>query len=103
MQELIDHYEGDSEVAFIAIQTAFEGFYFNDPAGAKETIKRYNLNIPVGHSGSKKEPSRFMRNYRTRGTPWVVIIDKKGVVRFNGFHLEPNQTIQVIDLLKKES
>lgn len=103
MQDLIKHYEGDSEVAFVAIQTAFEGFSFNDLAGAKKTIKRYNLKIPVGHSGSSEKPSRFMRNFRTRGTPWVVIIDKKGVVRFNHFHQEVSKTIRFMDHLKRES
>jgi hypothetical protein len=42
-----------------------------------------------------------MGRYRSGGTPWIVIIDKKGIVRFNGFHLSPAKAIRLIDQLRK--
>lgn len=67
-----------------------------------ERAARYGLTIPVGQSGTAKQPSALMRNYRTGGTPWVIIIDRRGVVRFNDFHIAPQQAVQVIDALKAE-
>ena len=40
-----------------------------------------------------------MKRYRSGGTPWVVIIDRKGVVRFNNFHNSPKKSIALIDSL----
>ena len=42
----------------------------------------------------------FMRRYRTGGTPWTIIIDPEGVVRWNGFRIEPRQAVQLIDRLR---
>jgi len=41
-----------------------------------------------------------MQKYRTRGTPWVVLIDKTGLVQFNNFHLDPAKASSIIDQLK---
>ena len=41
-----------------------------------------------------------MQKYQTRGTPWVVLIDKAGYVQFNGFHVDPDKVSTVIDQLK---
>ena len=42
----------------------------------------------------------MMRNYRTGGTPWTIIIDKQGVVRFNGFRIEAEDAIHVLAALR---
>ena len=41
-----------------------------------------------------------MRNYRTGGTPWTIIIDKRGMVRFNNFHIQAEDAVKIIDALK---
>jgi len=99
--KLKKHYRNDTDVVFIAIQTTFEGFYFNTFSKAKETLKRFNLDIPVGQSGSRENRSQVMRKYRTGGTPWTVIIDRDGVVRYNDFHINHNDAISIINNLKK--
>jgi peroxiredoxin len=88
-------------VAFVAVQTVFEGFSSNTVKQAKETAERYDLDIPIGHSGAKGEFSALMRSYRTGGTPWTIIIDKQGVVRFNGFQIEAEGAIHVLAALKE--
>ena len=103
LQKLIKHYEGDDSVAFVAVQTAFEGFSSNTPERAWSTARRYKLDIPVGHSGSAEKRSELMRDYRTGGTPWTIIIDPEGVVRYNDFHIEPEAAIRLIDSLGKPS
>jgi thiol-disulfide isomerase/thioredoxin len=75
------------DVNFIAVQTVFEGFNTNTKERAVADVKSFGLDIPVGHDGTPGNPSPLMRVYRAGGTPWTVIIDKQGVVQFNGFRL----------------
>ena len=102
IRKMIEHYKGRPEVAFVAVQTVFEGYDANTPDKALTTARRYGLTIPIGHSGGRGERSALMRDYRTGGTPWVVIIDKTGRVRFNDFHIPPEQSVRLIDTLLKE-
>ena len=102
MQEIDKHYKKDTQVAVIGIQTAFEGFWSNNFDALKDIAKEYDLTIPLGHNGWPGNPSPLMRRYRTRGTPWVVIIDGAGIVRANYFHFEPEQSISLMEKLKRE-
>ncbi len=100
LQELIKRFDGDDDVAFVAVQTTFEGFGTNTPEKAGQTAERYGPVIPVGHSGSVNTPAPLMRDYRGGGTPWTVIIDRDGVVRFNDFHMTPDEAERLIKHLK---
>jgi thiol-disulfide isomerase/thioredoxin len=101
LNELSKHYKDDKDVKFVAIQTTFEGFSSNGIDDAEKIIKQYNLTIPVAHSGLDGLRSKFMVNYNTGGTPWTIIVDKKGIVRFSNFHLTSDKAIQLIEELKK--
>lgn len=98
----MEAYEDEEDVAFVVVQTAFEGFHKNNERGMKETAERYDLEIPVGHSGSEKKRSELMRTYKTGGTPWTVIIGKSGRVRFNDFRIEADDAEDLIDKLLEE-
>ena len=100
LQALIRRYEDQEDVAFVAVQTVFEGFSTNTVDAAWDTARRYQLEIPVGHSGESGRRSELMRRYRNGGTPWVVIIDKHGQVRFNDFHISVPQAARTIDALR---
>ncbi|MFM1547925.1 MAG: peroxiredoxin family protein [Lentisphaeria bacterium] len=100
LQTLSERYSDDEGVAFVAIQTVFEGFSSNTAKRAWENAKKYKLDFPVGHSGSRGEYSKVMRAYRTGGTPWTIIIDRDGVVRYNDFHVKPKAAITLINKLK---
>jgi len=102
LKKVSDHYKGKDDVAFVSIQTVFEGFGANTPAKVPEMAKRYGFSFPMGHSGSEANRSELMRNYRTAGTPWVIIIDKKGVVRYNDFHISPAKANKLIETLRAE-
>ncbi len=56
----------------------------------------------MGQSGSPNKRSKFMKNYRTGGTPWTIIVDKDGIVRYNDFHIEVAQAIRLINKLKNK-
>ena len=89
LKELSTKFKDEKDVEFVAVQTVFEGFSSNTPEKAESMAERYDLEIPIGHSGKEGDPSPMMRRYRTGGTPWTVLIDRNGVVRFNDFHISP--------------
>ena len=89
-------------VNFIAVQTVFEGFNTNTKERAVADVKSFRLNIPVGHDGTSGAPSPLMQSYRSGGTPWTIIIDKQGTVRFNGFRLQVKQGEELLDMLINE-
>jgi thiol-disulfide isomerase/thioredoxin len=97
LKKVSEHFAGNDDVAFIAIQTVFEGFKANTPARLAPIAKKFDLEIPFGQSGRKGLPSPLMRAYRTRGTPWTIIIDREGTVRYGDFHLKPEQGIELVE------
>lgn len=103
LSELEKKFAGDEDVRFAAVQTVFEGYGTNTAEAAKKIVARYDLKrIPVAHSGDEKHPSFVMRDYRSRGTPWTVVIGKDGVVRSEGFHLDASKGKALIEKLKAE-
>lgn len=104
LQKMIAHYKDDPQVAFVALQTTFEGHAANSAQKAKATAERYQLKIPVGHTqGTEGRPPQFMFDYRTGGTPWTAIIDGAGIVRFNDFHVDFDQAVKLINDLKDKA
>ena len=69
------------------LQTVFEGASVNTPERGVKEAKRHSIAVPVGHDGriDGDRTSLFMRIFGTGGTPWTTVIDKKGIVRVNGF------------------
>ncbi len=102
MQEIASVYADDPEVAVVTIQTTFEGFGVNSGQVLNEIAEKYDLTIPVGHNGWQGKPSPLMFEYQARGTPWVVIIDKSGMIRFSNFFLKPAKSRIMIEELKGE-
>ena len=99
--EVHKNYKDDPLVAFAAVQTTFEGERINTFENARNTVDKFGLTIPVGQSGGAGERSMLMKSYRTGGTPWTIIIDREGIVRFNDFHIDPKEAVALIDKLKK--
>lgn len=106
LSKMVSHYQGQDDVVFLAVQTVFEGFSTNTRKAANQVAtKKFGLNIPIGHDvGPDGRRSIVMRRFRTGGTPWTILIDKQGVVRFNGFgsNLRPADAIEDIDRLRAE-
>lgn len=98
LQKMVDALEGNDKVAFLAVQTVFEGYEENTYDKMVETQKKYELKIPFGHDAGDdgKSRSNIMTNYKTGGTPWFVLIDQHDNVVFADFHLNVDATIQVL-------
>ncbi len=100
LQEVERHFADDDDVFFVAVQTVFEGFGTNTANRGRDALAKFDLEIPLAQDTGDRGPSSLMRKYRTGGTPWTVIIDPGGVVRFNGFNIQPEQAIALIDRLR---
>lgn len=94
-----DEFYGNPKVAIAGIQTVFEGFRSNTQEAVRELQLRYELPIVMGHDPGNSEthdvPST-MRNYRTGGTPWLILINPEGVVVYNGFHVDTGKLIDFV-------
>ncbi len=105
LQKLVRHYSKTDDVEFVAVQTVFEGFGTNTEARGKATAKRYGLAIPFAHdAGADGKGSELLRTYQTGGTPWTILVDRDGVVRFDGFssRLTLETATKMIDELRAE-
>ncbi len=90
---------GNPKIAFAGIQTVFEGFEVNTEDKLRDIQLQYDLHIPMGHDAGDVNGDRHpstMRNYRTGGTPWMILIDPDGVVVFNGFNINSDRAIEFL-------
>jgi hypothetical protein len=78
---------GDDEVEVIYVQTTFEGHSANDFQRARWERKKWRIEQRVGHDQpvNHDDHPRTMVTMRTGGTPWTVVLDPWGRVRFNDF------------------
>lgn len=99
LQEMTKALKNNDSVAFLAIQTVFEGHHENTFDKIMEIQEKYDLEIPFGHDpgdeGSHNR-SKVMRHYKTGGTPWFIFIDQKNNVVFNDFHLNVEKAIEFL-------
>jgi thiol-disulfide isomerase/thioredoxin len=101
LKKMVTALKDNGNIAFLAIQTVFEGHDTNTYDKLLETQKQYDLKIPFGHDSgdeSSNNISKVMLNYRTGGTPWFILIDKNNSVVFADFHLN---VANAIDFLKE--
>ncbi len=90
----------DERVMVMAVQTVFEGFSTNVEQSVRELQLRYELPILMGHDAGDPQQDRIpktMRDYRSAGTPWVVIIDTAGQVVYNDYHINPEKFIAYLN------
>lgn len=102
LQKMVEALKDNGNVAFVAIQTVFEGHQENTFAKMLETQKKYELKIPFGHDAGNdgKSRSNFMQNYNTGGTPWFVFIDQNDKIVFADFHINVDAAINVLKSIK---
>ena len=102
LQKVTRAFENQPKVQTIAVQTTFEGFGSNAQDKVREMQLRYDLPIIMGHDDGQLYPHdrpSIMTNYRTGGTPWLVLIAPDGSVMFNDYHVN---TERLIDYLQEQ-
>lgn len=100
LQKLTEALKDRTDIAFLAVQTVFEGFEANTYEKMLETQQKYKLQIPFGHDpgdDTTANRSNLMYHYRTGGTPWFIFIDKEGYVVFNDFHINVENAIAYLN------
>lgn len=94
LQQISGALAGNPGVVFASIQTVFEGHITNTVDKVREIQLRYDLRMPMGHDpGPEGGHPRTMIDYRTGGTPWMILIDPQGQVAFNDFGIDVDKVI----------
>lgn len=96
-----DTYAKADDVVGFHLQTVWEGQHTNMPERHQGIAERFKIKSPIGYDShvDGARTSLVMTQYSTGGTPWTIIIDKKGVVRFNA--ATPSNVSQLTTLIDK--
>ena len=100
-----DTYAKAKDVVSFHLQTVWEGQEANKPETHERIAKHFKIKAPIGYDShvDGARVSLVMQQYSTGGTPWTIIIDKKGIVRFNAATpADVGQLTTLIDKLRKE-
>ena len=100
-----DHYAKAKDVVSFHLQTVWEGQQANKPETHARIAKHFKIKSPIGYDAhvDGAQTSLVMQQYATGGTPWTIIIDKNGIVRFNaGTPADVGQLTTLIDKLRKD-
>lgn len=99
LKAVCDNFYGHEKVAIAAVQTVFEGYGTNTRDKVRELQLRYEIPAVMGHDPGDRDahiPSLTMINYRTGGTPWLVLISPDGNVVFNNFHVNREKLVEFL-------
>ena len=106
LKKLTETFKANDQVVFLAVQTVFEGFDYNTKDKLRKNQLKYSVKIPMAHAAGDSQNHNVpetMRNYRSGGTPWTVIIDPNGWVAYNHFHIDPKSAVELINKLLSKS
>jgi len=90
MQQWQDRFSDEiasGDLVLVKIHTVFEGHSYQTTHKLKTYLKDKNITMPVGvdrHSANDYLPET-KKQYKTRGTPEIVMIDRMGMIRFQQF------------------
>jgi len=105
MEKCKQKYVDRKDIQLIGIHTVFEGHSQQSPKRLRQYVKEKNINYPIGVDDyvlSQRMPDTMIR-YRTRGTPEMAMIDKKGKIRFQHFgSFNPDSAEKLINTLLNE-
>lgn len=105
MEKWYRHYGDRHDIQMVGIHTVFEGHSQQTPKRLRQYVKEKNIIYPVGvdaYVSNQRLPETMIR-YHTHGTPEIVIIDKKGEIRFQHFgNFGPNVVEKLINTLLNE-
>lgn len=96
LKRVSDAFADETRFKALAVQTVFEGFDVNTRDKVHEIQQRYDLRIPIGHDAGNPDGDRMprtVREYRTGGTPWIIIVDPSGIVVYNHWFLDADSFI----------
>ncbi len=97
LKTISDALVDNPNIVFAGIQTVFEGHYTNTVEKVREIQLQYDLQIPMGHDpGPEQGHPQTMTDYRTGGTPWMILIDPERRVVYNDFGIDADKAIDFL-------
>lgn len=97
LKKISDALAGNPDVVFAGIQTVFEGGWINTQGKVRDTQLEYDLKLPMGHDpGGESGRSYTMTDYRTGGTPWMILINPQRIVIYNDFRINADKAIEFL-------
>ncbi|MCO4780780.1 MAG: redoxin family protein [Candidatus Cloacimonetes bacterium] len=99
LKKLTDEFKNSKKITFASIQTVFEGHSSNTVDEVCSTMNKFGIDVVAGHDPGDRSSnyrSTMMADYGTGGTPWFTIINPKGIVVYNDFHLNATEAIKVL-------
>ena len=97
LKQISDALADNPKIVFAGIQTVFEGHYTNTVDKVREIQLQYDLRMPMGHDpGPENGSPKTMVNYRTGGTPWMILINPDREVIFNDFGINAEKAIDFL-------
>lgn len=97
LKNISDALADNPKVVFAGIQTVFEGHFTNTVDKVRDIQLQYELRLPMGHDpGPDNGRPRTMVDYRTGGTPWMILIDPDRRVVFNDYSINEKQAISFL-------
>lgn len=100
LKKIQEQFASDPDVLVLAIQTPFQSFELNTFGAAQELFEKMGLTGPMGHNGTADKKSVTFSNYKALGTPWFIVMDKQGIVRYNDSSLPLEEAIVLFEQLK---
>ncbi len=103
MKQVEDELGGADDVVLLHVQTVFEGAAENTPERGPKEVAKYGIKAPVGFDArvDGARESLIMERFLTDGTPWTIVIDRKGIVRFNGRTPDSKTLVALAQELRK--
>ena len=97
VQKISHALKDNPNIAFAGIQTVFEGHMVNTVSKVREIQLQYDLQMPMGHDpGAQAGRPQTMIDYRTGGTPWIIVISPERTVVFNEFGIDADKAIEFL-------
>ncbi len=103
LKKIHEEFKNDDSIVTMAVHTPFRNFEENTHGAAIKMFQEMGVNVPLGHDGSAKQRSKTYDAYKAYGTPWIVVIDQEGVVRFNDSRLPIREARTLFSRLKSET
>ncbi len=102
-KELEKRFAKSKDVVLLHLHTVWEAENVNTPERGHKEMQNHGIKVPVAYDGhvDGARTSIFMHTFGTGGTPWSVVIDKKGKVRFNEVTPKAGQLVKLIKKLQR--
>jgi hypothetical protein len=100
LENLARHYRSDVDVVVVGLQTPTSGNRRNSLAALKQLAARLSVVQRLGHCGPAEAAPAMIEDYQICGTPWVVLIDRDGLVQLSNYVVRPEEIIRRADELK---